>query len=157
MEDIRFTELKFLTALAAGKIQYFCHFDPDQVKAFSPRPGMYAEMVAALIEDLHVQFDRVELQLLVSQLRGELSPTFQRNWAPSPERDNPRQGVLSALSGSNAPQLRITYRGLRRIEELRDLLRRDRILEPFGVLLDKRYFRRDLDEALLRVVDAPVS
>jgi diguanylate cyclase (GGDEF)-like protein len=51
----------------------------------------------------------------------------------------------------------ITYRGLRRIEELRDLLRRDRILEDFGILLSLRYFRRDADDALRRGADVAVS
>ena len=54
-------------------------------------------------------------------------------------------------------RVRITFRGLRRIEELRDLFRRDRILEQFGVLLDVRYFRRDLQEAINRSSDVGVS
>ena len=54
-------------------------------------------------------------------------------------------------------QLRITYRGLRRIEELRDLLKRDRILDDFGILLSIRYVRRDLEEALQRSSDVAVS
>ena len=46
---------------------------------------------------------------------------------------------------------------MRRIEELRDLLKRDRILEDFGVLLSIRYARRDLEEALQRSSDFAVS
>jgi len=49
------------------------------------------------------------------------------------------------------------YPGMQRIEELRDMLKRDRILEEFGVLLDMRYFTRDLDDALKRSSDIPVS
>jgi diguanylate cyclase (GGDEF)-like protein len=54
-------------------------------------------------------------------------------------------------------QLRVTYRGLCRIEELSELLKRDRILEPFGVLLDLRYFPKDFEDALHRPSDVPVS
>src|SRR5205814_7916056 len=48
-------------------------------------------------------------------------------------------------------------RGLRRVEELRDVLRRDRILEHFGVLLDLRYLHIDLQDALGRPSETPVS
>src|SRR5581483_2599005 len=47
--------------------------------------------------------------------------------------------------------------GLRRIQELRDLLKRDRILEPLGVLLSMQYFHRDLEDALGRPTDLSVS
>jgi diguanylate cyclase (GGDEF)-like protein len=57
----------------------------------------------------------------------------------------------------NLYQFRITYRGLRRIEELRDLLKRDRILDDFGILLSIRYVRKDLEEALQRSSDTAVS
>jgi diguanylate cyclase (GGDEF)-like protein len=53
--------------------------------------------------------------------------------------------------------MRITYRGLRRIEELRELLKRDRILEREGILLDMRYFYSDLQDALQRSSDTVVS
>lgn len=71
---------------------------------------------------------------------------------------NPREAVLHFLRGTiNLPTLFITYRGLRRIEELRDLLKRDRVLEDFAVLLSIRYFRRDLEDALQRASNIPVS
>jgi diguanylate cyclase (GGDEF)-like protein len=43
------------------------------------------------------------------------------------------------------------------MEELRELLRRDRILEPFGVLLDLRYVHADLQDYLRRSAELPVS
>jgi diguanylate cyclase (GGDEF)-like protein len=46
---------------------------------------------------------------------------------------------------------------MRRIEELRELLKRDRILEPLGVMLDIRYFQKDFDDALSRPAEFPVS
>src|SRR5436190_17971398 len=158
MDDVRYSELLFLSALAKGEIPYFCDFNLDQSKAFSPRPGMYVDMAATLIEDLYVRFSDDNIQLLVPRLRGELSP----NYGPPGNMDsylwqNPRASIREVLMRQNPQRLSITYRGLRRIEELRDHLRRDRILEPLGVLLDKRYFLRDLDDALLRGSDTPVS
>jgi diguanylate cyclase (GGDEF)-like protein len=70
---------------------------------------------------------------------------------------NPRDALQNKLIGGQSYRLRVTYRGLRRIEELRELLKRDRILEPFGVLLDMRYFPNDFEEALRRSADVPVS
>jgi len=59
--------------------------------------------------------------------------------------------------GGLSIRARITYRGLCRLEALRELLKRDRILEPFGVLLDMRYFVRDFEAAFQRSPDVPVS
>jgi 5-methylcytosine-specific restriction enzyme A len=52
---------------------------------------------------------------------------------------NPRLAIRDRIFGSQFLfQLRTTYRGMCRLEELRELLKRDRIFDPFGVLLDNR-------------------
>ena len=158
MDDVRYSELNFLIALASGKIPYFCHYNPEQLAAFSPRLGMYQEMVAVLLEDGFVQFDNLDLQLMVTKLQGQLSPAAQcPTTLPPPFWHNPGQGIRDSLTGASLRQLRISYRGLRRIEELREILRRDRILEHFGVLLDMRYFVQDLEQAIARGTDTAVS
>jgi diguanylate cyclase (GGDEF)-like protein len=158
MDDVRYFELRFLSAIASGSIPQFWGSDPQQSKTFSPKPDMYVEMALTLIEDLYVRFRRDDHQLFVARLRGELSLSYPRQHYPQDHLwDNPREGIRSILSGQVAQDLCITYRGLRRIEELRDLLRRDRILEHFGVLLDMRYFLSDLQEALSRGPGVAVS
>jgi diguanylate cyclase (GGDEF)-like protein len=94
----------------------------------------------------------------MGRLRGEIDYNSNlRKYFPPHNWDNPRVTLENILSGQVLQRIRITYRGLRRIEELRDLLRRDRILEPFGVLLSMQYFRRDFEEALQRASDISVS
>lgn len=158
MEDIRYSEFLFLQALASRKIELFNNCDGGmQASRVRISPLLYSEMAAALIEDLYVRFERSDIQSIISKLRGELFPPYSS--APAGFSDwqwaNPRQTILDILSQNSLQTLRITYRGVRRIEELRDLLKRDRILEDFGVLLSIRYFRRDLEDALMR--DASVS
>src|SRR5205823_491712 len=141
MDDVRYSELVFLQKLATGSpdFEFFRCNSGDQLKIVGLHSAMYVEMAAALLEDLVVRFDEPSMQLVVARLRKELSPTFPR---PSCLHDyqwaNPRETLQSVLTGQNVYKLRITYRGLRRVEELRDVLRRDRILEHFGVLLDLR-------------------
>jgi len=117
---------------------------------------MYLEMVVTLIEELYVHLDDSAGRLLVGKLRGEVSTSLpssmtQHNW------DNPREALANLFVSSRLQCLRLTYRGLRRIEELRDILKRDRVLEPFGVLLDARYMHQDLENALRRAADTSVS
>ena len=159
MNDPRYSELLFLSELAKGSMDVF---QPDGIrsKAIGLSPTMHIEMAAALVEDLYVRFDREDIQLVVAKLRGELASNLKLGQFHDFESDNPRHTLHNLLSGfhnQGLQRLRITFRGLRRIEELRDLLKRDRILEPFGILLDKRYFLPDLNEALLRAPDVPVS
>jgi len=149
MEDVRYSELLFLQSLAKGP-ELFCDPNGERSKAVGLSPIAYVEMAATLLEDLYVRFHDSSQQLIVAGLRGEVWPQY----APP----DPRAALHNILTAQNNLQrLCITYRGLRRIEELRDLLKRDRILEPFGVLPDLRYFNPDLEEALLRGADTPVS
>jgi diguanylate cyclase (GGDEF)-like protein len=112
------------------------------------------------IEDLYVEFRTSDMQRFVPRLRGELIRADLVSPPPGiPDYlwNNPREGIHDVLHQQSLQGLEITYRGLRRIEELRDLLKRDRILEDFGVLLSIRYFRRDFEDALQRTSDVSVS
>src|SRR5207245_4344217 len=98
----------------------------------------------ALAEDGYLMFEQQNLHLLIGRLRGEIALAFRRpTEIPDCEWGNPRDALHNKLIGGQCCRLRVTYRGLCRIEELRELLKRDRILEPFGVLLDMRYFPND--------------
>jgi diguanylate cyclase (GGDEF)-like protein len=158
MDDIRYSELLFLQAIAKDSFTPFSGHDQAKAKAVGLSMEMYVDMAATLIEELYVRFRNQPAQLLVTHLRGELP---LGHTAPGGTRVgdwmNPREGIRTLLNGQCLQDLCITYRGQRRIEELRDLLRRDRILEPFGVLLDIRYFLPDLQELLARGPDVPVS
>jgi len=161
MDDVRYSELVFLRELAAGSrhFEHFCTSNPEQTKAVGLSQTLYIEMAITLLEELCVRFDDQEMQTLVYQLRGELASDhkYSRRFHEY-QWTNPRTALRDIfLPGQPLQQIRITYKGLRRIEELRDLLRRDRILEPFGVLLDLRYLRKDLEDALRRGSDVPVS
>ncbi|SRR6266568_2755724 len=159
MDDVRYSELLFLRELAKSSMDhYFTDPDGTRARAVGLKPAMYIEMAATLIEDLYAKFDSQAAQLVVARLRGELSPDlpppvgiYSHHWS------NPREGLHNLLTSQSLQRILITYRGLRRIEELRDQLRRDRILEYFGVLLDKRYFLPDLEDALRRGPDVPVT
>src|SRR5436309_15358707 len=143
MNDVRYSELLFLRELAKGSIDIFQDPGGTCSKAIGLSSRMYVEMAAALVEDLYVRFDREDVQLIVAKLRGELAPHLKPSCFPAHEWTNPRETLHNIIDGraqAGLQRVRITFRGLRRIEDLRDLLRRDRILEPFGVLLDKRYF-----------------
>lgn len=159
MDDVRYSELVFLQKLAANSPE-FEYFYPnrEQPKIVGLKPITYVEMAVTLLEEGCICFERQECQLLVTRLRGELAP---KHPCPSAVREyhwtNPREGIHELLNKQEVFRLRVTYKGLRRIEELRDLLRRDRILEPFGVLLDLRYLHTDLQLAVQRSADNPIS
>lgn len=130
----------------------------DQQKIIGLHQQFYMQMLVALAEDGYITFQQQDLQFLVGRLRGEIAPNFSK---PSTFHDfewgNPRDTLHNKLMVNHSHQFYITFRGLCRLEELRELLKRDRILEPFGVLLDMRYFQRDFEEALRRSADIPVS
>ncbi len=155
-DDVRYAEFLFLRMLAQNRLEYFVPHDQRLQTALGLNHGMCIEMALTLIEDSYARIDG-ELQLLVGRLRREIYRTEAPSRTAQVDWDNPREALARALSSQFVQRVRITYRGLRRIEELRDLLKRDRILEDFGVLLSVRYFRKDLDEALQRPSDMPVS
>jgi diguanylate cyclase (GGDEF)-like protein len=159
-DDIRYAEFLFLCALARRdpRFEYIFVNSLEQQNLIGVGQIYYAEMTVALAENGYIIFEQQNLHLLIGRLRDEIAPSFSH---PSTIQDyewlNPRDALQSKLFDGNSYRLRVTYRGLCRIEELRELLKRDRILEPFGVLLDIRYFLRDLEDALRRSADTPVS
>jgi len=159
MDDVRYSEFLFLQELAKGSpdFEYF-RGHPDQAKVVGLTQTMYEDMAVTLLEELYVRFHDQDKRALVSRLRGELSSDYRRPGnLHAYQWENPRETIHDVLAHGNLYRLVITYRGLRRIEELRELLRRDRILEPFGVLLDLRYVYADLQDALQRPLDTPIS
>lgn len=158
MDDIRYSEFLFLRGVAANEIQ-MCNYDSLRTHNLGVSSSVISfEMALAALEDLHIQIDNSILRYLVFRLRGELPERCDKAaHFPIGQWLNPREGLETGLRGDTSHRIRITYRGLQRIEDLRDLLKRDRILERFGVLLDIRYFRQDLEDALKRSADTAVS
>lgn len=157
-DDIRYSEFLFLRDLEKNPQNFLNPNDQKQLGYLGLNQVTYIEMVIALMEDLFVRFDRDEFQLLVGRLRGEVSSTYRPSHTFADyEWADPRTTLFRCFLSNQLYRLNITYRGLRRIEELRDLLKRDRILEDFGILLSIRYMRRDLEEALQRSSDFAVS
>jgi diguanylate cyclase (GGDEF)-like protein len=145
-DDVRYCEFLFLRDVEKNPLKTFNPNDLKQQQDVGLTQVMLIEMVMFLLEDLCIHPHQDVVQRLVYQMRGET----QRNAGIA------RNDLFTLFIG-NLYQFRITYRGLRRIEELRDLLKRDRILEDFGILLSIRYARRDLEEALHRSLDVAVS
>jgi diguanylate cyclase (GGDEF)-like protein len=159
-DDIRYSEFLFLSALERRdpKFEYIFINGPEQQNILGLHQLFYMQMVVALAEDGYVAFEQQNCQLLIGRLRGEVALDFPRGLAIHDfDWRNPRNALHNNLIGAQSHQLQVTYRGLCRIEELRDILKRDRILEPFGVLLDMRYFLKDFEDALHRSADVPVS
>lgn len=107
--------------------------------------GMYAEMIMTLLED-------GLLDTAVDELRRGLE--YLARYKESAGRDMSLRKL--SLSDDYTP-VSVTYRGIRRIEELRDQLRRDRVLDRFGILLDGRYIVSDLIGFLERADGESVS
>jgi diguanylate cyclase (GGDEF)-like protein len=145
-DDVRYCEFLFLCEIEKHPLKWVNVNDAMEQQAVGLQQTMYAEMVMAMLEDLYVHPNQDEILSLAREVRGETP----RN--PGIARHNLFTKLISGLY-----QFRITYRGRRRIEELRDLLKRDRILDDFGILLSIRYLRRDLEDALQRSSDIAVS
>src|SRR5438552_325717 len=155
-DDIRYSELRFLQSLPSGTSEVFNHQDGGRWESVGLHPTIFMEMVITMIEEMYVRLDDQNSQLLVGKLRGEVtggvpSSLLKTQW------ENPRAAIEYFFIGGNLQRLRLTYRGLRRIEELREVLARERIMEPFGVLLSMQYFRQDLEQALRMDADIAVS
>lgn len=152
MDDIKLKELNFLQLVAAwtknGQPKYFVPNDPE-LESIKLDQRYLIEMVIFLLEDGSLCFRENHMQRLVGRLRHEYTGT--RNGEINiHEWDYPRQALESKLQGNPAYNLLITYTGLRRIEELRESLKVNRILDPLGVLLDWRYFFPELRLTLSR-------
>jgi diguanylate cyclase (GGDEF)-like protein len=156
MDDIRYSEMLFLQAVLNRNVNWIHPSNISIPDSFKISPEFFFGMVETLLEDMYVTFEQRHYQELVWRLRGEHvverpAGLTEQEWI------KPRTAVRDILQGNNSYILHLTYRGLRRIEELRDMLKRDRILDDFGVLLSMRYFDRDLQDALGRASDISVS
>src|ERR1041385_3869380 len=144
--DPRMIELKVLENLADRTWEHGVLFtEGGQYTALGLSQQMFADLILTLLEDglLHTTAEGV---------RDDLEKYERRKDTAS------RRNVLMALCTTRPHiDIGVTYRGLRRMEELRDLLRRDRVLEKFGILLDGRYIVSDLIYFLERVNDEPIS
>jgi diguanylate cyclase (GGDEF)-like protein len=156
MEDIRYSEMLFLQAVLNKELELFHPSTVDPLNSFKIRPEFFLGMVETLLEEMYVSFDHYPHQELVWRLRRE-HEAERPDEIPKQDWIKPRAGIRNVLQAKTMYGLRITYRGVRRIEELRDILKRDRILDDFGVLLSMRYFDRDLQDALGRAPDISVS
>jgi hypothetical protein len=157
MDDIHYAELQVLRGVANHQIEFFCQSDANQMN-LELNGMLYQEMVICLLEELCLALENDDRQLFVAKLRGELSQEHPGPWGASDWRwMDPRRGLADALTSGGLQRLRITYRGLRRIDELREILSKDRILDDFGVLLSIRYLNRDLQHAIERKPDTEVS
>lgn len=156
MDDIRIAEYEFLLLVRHSKEPGGLLFNPQaaELKALSVKHEHLIEMAVYLLEAGAIYTETHAAHLLVARLRGEYVGEQPSELAPHQWR-LPREALINRLRGQNLHALRITYGGLRRIEELRETLQRERILDPLGVLLDWRYFLPDLRAALLR--DAQVG
>ena len=156
-DDIRYSELLFLQSFG-GATRSWDLRDIELSKTLRLSQPLYLDLVITLLEDLSIRFENSTDQLRVARLRQEAFSHVVPAVRGNPQWTNVRQELETFLqTGRSHHVLRITYRGLRRIEELREILRLERVLEHFGILLDVRYFERDLQFALQRSTDIPVS
>jgi diguanylate cyclase (GGDEF)-like protein len=155
-DDIRYAELRFLQRLPRNVCDVFNHQDPKQWDSLGLTPTTFFEMVFTLIEELYVYVDELKYRQLVARLRGEAEGPCPGSMQ-SYQWNHPREGLATMFDSGICQRFRLTYRGLRRIEELREILARERIMEPFGVLLSLQYFRADLEQALRLGSDVSVS
>jgi diguanylate cyclase (GGDEF)-like protein len=158
MEDIRYSEFLFLQGVADAQTNKFWVNDPAQLKRLGIVNGNhYLQLVIGALEDRHIACTDDAIQRLTRRMRGELTDSHPPGSINLHYWIDPFYGLTSMLQSSVIHTMEITYRGLQRIEDLREILRRDRILEFFGVLLDLRYFRPDLMRAFQRSTDTPVA
>lgn len=160
VDDIRYSELRFLSSFAAGSAVLAKSFVATNEEAgkVGLNQTLFIDMVATLLEELHIRLENDVDQQLVWRLRGEMPRDLPHAMVDDWAWDSPRQGLERFLTtGRSSHMLRITYRGLRRVEELREILILERVLDDFGVLLSIRYLQRDLENALQRSRDPSVS
>ncbi len=160
MDDIRVSEMTFLQLVArgepnfSGRILFSGGHDLATVKL---QQQHLLEMVVHLLEVGYLRVENDQLLRLVAAVRndwrgGQGSDIHPHEWA------FPRSGLEARLrGGGQSYNLFITFTGLRRIEELRESLRVDRILDSHGVLLDFRYYLPELRDALARTDVANVA
>jgi diguanylate cyclase (GGDEF)-like protein len=144
-EDVRVSELQFLLAVKAGS-PYVVQSDHEEAARYGLSLALFKEMVELLLLEGHL--DIPALRKEVDYARCDTP-----NYVPRDLHTHRDAHPVTHLRGrleSGSHQARLPFAGLRRIEALREQLQRDRILEPFGVLLDVRYRDPELQRALAR-------
>jgi two-component system cell cycle response regulator len=144
--DPRLAELKLLEHVANRIWPHGIFVGPEvgQAAAVGIPQDLYADLIITLWEDGYLFSKATEAADIRRNLnRGD---RFSRDSA-----------VQQLQLLKTYCEITVTYRGLRRIDELRDLLRRDRVLDRSGILLDGRYLISDLIYFLERVDGGPVS
>jgi diguanylate cyclase (GGDEF)-like protein len=145
--DPRLAELKVLENITTGPwSEGVCFVDASgQAASIGMPTRLYADLVLTLLEDGYLHTDESDIRRGLDNY-GRYKLAAERDYA------------LSRLwSSSVYIRMTVTYRGVRRIDELRDLLSRDRVLDRFGILLDGRYIVSDLIRLLERTDGAAVS
>ena len=156
MDDARYFELALLRRLATARGAHLSAADPTVTPGVVLDQLTFIDLIVTLLEELCIEFDGGNEQELVSKLLGEVEhgtpapALLETSWSA------PRRGLRRIVLNGN-PRFRVTYRGLRRIDELSDTLRRERVLDDFGILLSTRYLQRDLEEAIQRSPDTSVT
>src|SRR5260370_31531710 len=119
--DPRLIELKLLQNLADGTWRdgVCTAAAAGQGTALGLSQGIYADLLVTLHEDGLLTIGAGDIRNRLDDYERHKMTAF-------------RESVIRMLSASNVfHQVTVTYRGLRRIDELRDQLRRDRVLERF--------------------------
>src|SRR6478735_1177921 len=101
MDEIRYSELRYLDGLASGRLISFNSMGPTQAQSVGLDANLYPEMVATLLEDGYVRCGRPDLQYWVQALRRELY--HQRGMVASP-----REELEKILSFCGGVEVRIT-------------------------------------------------
>jgi len=133
--DVRIVDLTAQQQFAESRWRHACATpDAKQAEFVGLSPELYADMITTLFEEF--------LLFPTGAITTEFH-VLQRDRSVSM-----RNSIRCTLLDRDVP-VTVTYRGLRRIDELRTLLRSERILDSLaGVLLDGRYFGADLHDAL---------
>ena len=144
--DYRILELKLLEKLADKDWDGVCASEAaGQSSALGIANDLYTDLLVTLLEDGYLASSDAKIKSFMNDHSKTRSPSTRAN-------------LLSLISSSTVYlEMKPTYRGLRRIELLRDDLRRDRVLDKFGILLDGRYIISDLIDLLERTNGEPVA
>lgn len=145
--DPRLLELKLLQSIGNGvwRNGVCLALGAGQVEALDISQREYADLLLTMFEEgfLSPETDGIRNEVRDYQVNRTVSSR--------------RQLVLWISVQHPFFDVSITYRGRRHIEELREQLRRDRVLEKFGILLDGRYIVSDLNYWLERTNGEPIS
>lgn len=145
--DSRLLELKLLQSIGNGvwRNGVCLALGAGQLEALDISQREYADLLLTMFEEgfLSPESDGIRNEVRDYQVHRTVSSR--------------RQLVLWISVQQPFFDVAITYRGRRHIEELREQLRRDRVLEKFGILLDGRHIVSDLIYFLERANGEPVS